>query len=106
MRWTLLLVCLVTLGCKGDPAKCEKGIRNYHSLLFWEKARPEIAAAPPEKRDQMLKDKTAELDHELEIGINMVVSKCTAAKNDTQIDCMIAAKTAQQARACSADPDD
>ncbi len=106
MRWTLLLVCLVTLGCKGDPVKCEKGIRNYFTLLFWDQAEKEIAAAPPEKRDLVRKEQTAKLDHSIEDRIDVVISKCTAANNDTQIDCMIAAKTAGQARACSGDGDE
>lgn len=94
------LTVFVALGCKGNPEKCEKACRNYHELTFWERADAEIAAAPGEKRDELRKAKMAQLSNDLVNGIDMCSSKCMSANNDTQTDCLIAAKTAQQVKAC------
>ena len=94
--WLVLL-----LGCtRTDPDKCEKAIRNFAQLVYWEDAEKEIAAAPPDQREALRKDKLAKFERDLEKGITLDVSKCTSANFSDQVDCMIAAKTAKQARAC------
>ena len=101
MRW--LLLAIVAFGCKGNPEKCDKACRNYAQLVYWEKADAEIAAAPPEKRDELRKQKLTKFTNDLEKGITMCSSQCISASGmgDGQVDCMINAKTAQQAKDCS-----
>ena len=54
-----------------------------------------MAVAPADQRDAVRK--RSELDEKLSSGIDMCVSQCRTANNDSQIDCLIAAKTANQA---------
>jgi hypothetical protein len=100
MRLVTVLVVLVA-ACQGDPQKCEKAVRNYATLVYWKQADADIAAAPPEKREQLRKDKLAEFQSQLEKGLQVLVSQCTSANNKDQINCMIEAKTAEQAKECS-----
>src|SRR6476619_4095213 len=97
----LLLASTLAIGCKGDPEKCDKACRNYAELIFWDKANREIDAAPVEKRDEMRKEKLAEFTKNLELGINTCTSKCLSANNDDQTKCLLAAKTAQDAKTCA-----
>lgn len=101
MRTLVLLLLVATLGCKGDPEKCDKACRNYAELIFWEKANAEIDAAPADKRDELRKSKLAEFTKNLELGINTCTSKCLSANNDDQTKCLLEAKTAQAARTCA-----
>jgi hypothetical protein len=98
----LLALAILAAGgaCKGDARKCEVGCRNYATLAFWNAADREVAAAPADQRDAVRKRKLSELDEKLSSGIDMCVSQCQAANNDTEIDCLIAAKTADQATEC------
>jgi len=96
-----LLSFLAALGCKGDPQKCEQACRNYATLVYWKQADAEIAAAPQAQRDDLRKQKLAKFTADLENGVNMCTSRCISANNDTQIDCLIGAKTADQAQACT-----
>jgi hypothetical protein len=103
MRSLCVLVLLPVLACKGDPVTCEKGIRNYAQLIYWEQADAEIAAAPETQRDALRKEKLAKFEHDMERGLDIVVSKCTSADSEDQVKCMIAAKTAKQAHDCDKD---
>ena len=87
--------------CKGDMQKCEEACRNYGNLVYWKHADAEIAAAPPEQRDALRKKRLGEFDSKLENGVDMCVSQCQSANNDKDMDCMIAAKTGDQAIACT-----
>ena len=100
MRIALLPIVLLVAACQGDPVKCEKGIRHYAELVYWEQADAEIAAAPAAQRDTLRKDKLAKFHHDMERGLPTVVSKCQTANSDAELDCMLAAKTAKQAKAC------
>jgi hypothetical protein len=100
MRLVLALTLLLG-ACKGDAVKCEQGCRNFATLVYWKHADAEINAAPPDKRDALRKRKLGEFDSKLENGIDMCVSQCQSANNTDDIDCMIAAKTADQALACT-----
>jgi hypothetical protein len=99
----LALVVAFALGCKGDPVRCEKACRNYAELVYWAEADAEIEKAPPEKRDELRKQKLAEFARDLERGIDVCTSKCLSANNDADTDCLINAKTAKQAKACVTD---
>jgi hypothetical protein len=98
---TFLLAIAFAAGCQGDPQKCEQAVRNYASLIYWKQADKEIAAAPPDQREAMRKDKLAEFQAQLDKGLQTLVSQCTSANNKDQVNCMIEAKTAEQAKECS-----
>jgi hypothetical protein len=100
VRW-ILPVLLVVAACRGDAQQCDQGCRNVASLLYWGGADKEIAAAPADQRDALRKRKLTEFGQKLEAGIDMCVSQCQAAGNQATIDCLIAAKTADQALDCS-----
>ena len=105
MQW-LLAVCFVVFAgagcqmCKGDPDKCDRACRNYAELVFWQKADAEIEALPVGERDAMRKQKMAEFARNLERGVDMCTSKCVSANNTEDTDCLIGAKTADQAKHC------
>lgn len=100
MRWVALAIVLVS-ACRGDPQKCEQAVRNYASLVYWKEAEGEIATAPPDRRDQLRRDKHVEFQAQLDKGLPTLVSQCTSANNKDQIGCMIEARTAEQAKRCS-----
>ncbi len=99
----LPLLCALALlaGCRGDPQKCERAVRNYATLVFWQQADAAIAAVPPEQRAKIRNDKLAEFQSQLDRGLPMLVSQCTSANNKDQIECMIEARTADQAKHCT-----
>ena len=100
MRLVLALGLLLT-ACKGDMQKCEQACRNYGTLAYWKHADAEIAAAPPAQRDALRKKRLGEFDSKMENGVDMCVSQCQSANNDKDMDCMIGAKTGDQAIACT-----
>lgn len=103
-RALLLLVAVLGLpACKADAQRCEQAARNYATLIFWEGADAEIAKEPPARRASVRKKKVAQFTAELESKIDVVVSQCQSANNDDMIDCMIEAKTADDARKCVED---
>jgi hypothetical protein len=95
-----LLVAVAMLGCKGDRVQCEKAVRNYYSLVYWEQAEKDIAAAPAADRDKLRKDKLGKFEADMARGVDTVVSQCVSANNDDQVDCLLEAKTAPEAKAC------
>jgi hypothetical protein len=99
MRWVLGLFVLVA-ACKGDAQKCEQAARNYVTLVFWHKHDPEIAKLPADQQKLAREKKLAELSNLLESGIEHSVKQCQSANDEDAIDCMIAAKTAEQAIKC------
>jgi hypothetical protein len=97
----ILAVAALALGaCKGDPVKCDEACRNFATLVYWKRADAKVAAEPPERRDALRKQLLGEFTKELAGGIDQCVSQCRSANNTGDIDCMIAAKTADQALAC------
>jgi hypothetical protein len=104
IRAALVGVVLVTsaaAGCKGDPVQCEAAIRNYTQLVYWDKADKEIADAPEADRAKLRADKLAAYERELARGIDGLTARCVSAHNDKEVQCMIDAKTATDARACT-----
>ena len=102
MRSVLLLLALANLAaCKADAQKCEQAARNFATLTYWQRANAEIAAQPPERREALRRRRLSEFTVELEGKIDLVVKQCQSANNEDQIDCMIAAKTAEQALECA-----
>jgi hypothetical protein len=99
---TAIVLSLAALaGCRGDPVKCDQGCRNYFTLHFWAEADKELARAPADQRDALRKQKLGDLDKRMADGVDMCVSQCQAASNKDDIECMIAAKTVEQVRACA-----
>ena len=97
---SLLVISAGLAGCKGDPVKCEAGCRNYATLVYWKQADAEIAKLPADQRDALRKKKLGELDKKLESGLDMCTSQCMSANKEDDIDCLVAAKTADQASDC------
>jgi hypothetical protein len=89
-----------SVGCKGDPVKCEAACRNYGTLVYQRNAEAAVAAEPPETRDALRKRLAGKFNSDLENGVDMCVSQCRSANKEDDIECMIAAKTADQALAC------
>lgn len=105
MRAHGLLVVLVALlvGCGKPSAKdCEEALRNWFTLLYWEKAEAEIAAAPPEQREAMRAEKVKEKDRQLAGGLELGINQCRGSRDKDGVKCMKEAKTAAQARKCRA----
>ena len=96
-----LVGVLAVTGCKRPRAEdCEQGIRNWFTLIYWEDAEKEIAAAPPEQRDALRAAKLADRDKKLAEGMELSVRQCRAAGDFEGVKCMRQAHTAAQARAC------
>jgi len=98
-------VAPTTPDARGAPApslapRCEQALRNFTSLVYWAKADPEIAALPPAERGAARAKKLSSFTEQLERELPHHVRQCEAADNAKQVDCMIAAKTAEAARAC------
>jgi len=95
------IVWLVLLGaCKGDAVQCEKGCRNYAALAYWKNAEVDIASKPPAEREARRKMHVSKFTSELEGGIDVCVSQCQSANNPDDMNCMVKAKTGDQAVAC------
>jgi hypothetical protein len=102
-RLAALLMALVLGACSRPSAKdCEDALRNWVTLIFWEKAEQEISAAKPEERDALRKAKADELKKQLESGMDLGVMQCRGARDHDGVKCMKAATTAAQARKCRA----
>ena len=101
-RAALVLLALVLAGaCKGDAQKCEQAARNYATLTYWAKAEAELAKLPEAQRASARKRMLSEFTNGLESGIDARVQQCQSANNEEQVDCMIAAKTAEQVAKCA-----
>jgi len=87
--------------CKGDPQKCEQAARNYATLMYWKRTDAELALLPPDKQASARKRKLSEFTNALEKDIDFFTQQCVSANNDTQVDCMIAAKTADEVTRCA-----
>jgi hypothetical protein len=103
-RVLVVLAVLVALGaCRGDRKKCEEACRNYASLVYWKKVDAEIAKLPEAERDSHRRKRLAQFASELENGVDVCINQCSSANNDEQMDCMIKAKTANDAETCTKD---
>ncbi len=102
MRLAVLVAfVLSSAACKADREKCDQAVRNYATLTYWMRANKEIAERPVAEREKLRKEKVARFSYEMESGVDVLVSQCQSAANDEQIDCMIAAKTGEQALECA-----
>ena len=105
MSWSpaiALAVALVAVaGCRVDAQQCDQACRNAMSLAYWKAADQEIAAAPADQRDALRKQKLSEFTRKVDTGIDGCVLRCQSARDQTTVDCLIAARTAEQVQACS-----
>ena len=100
------LVAVSVAGCgKPSPKDCEEALRNWFTLVYWEKAEAEIAAAPPEQRDAMRAEKVKEKDRQLTGGLELAINQCRGSRDKDGVKCMKDARTAAQARKCRAPKD-
>jgi hypothetical protein len=97
---TVLLICLAACH-QGDPDRCEAAVRNYGTLLFWRDADVTIEKAPVEKRDELRKQKLSEFTARMDNGLQTLVTQCISANDKDTIECMINAKTADDAEKCA-----
>ncbi|HEX8107169.1 MAG TPA: hypothetical protein VF516_05540 [Kofleriaceae bacterium] len=88
-------------GCRVDAQQCDQACRNAMSLAYWKAADQEIAAAAADQRDALRKQKASEFTQKVEAGIDGCVLRCQSARNQDAVDCLIAARTADQAQACT-----
>jgi hypothetical protein len=98
---TFLLLGLVACGRQGDSEKCEQAVRNYATLMYWRNADKDIEKAPAEQRDKLRKDHLADFSAHMDKGVQTLVTQCVSANDTDTINCMIAAKTAEQAEKCA-----
>jgi hypothetical protein len=96
----VVAVAAILCACKGDPVKCDQACRNFATLVYWKNADGQIAAEPEATRDALRKRLVGEFASRLEAGIDTCTTQCQSAHNSVTIDCMIAAKTGDQALAC------
>jgi hypothetical protein len=105
MRAVTFLLIAIAVGAaachQGDPEKCEQAVRNYGTLMYWRAADKEIEKAPPEKRDELRKQKLSDFTARMDQGVQTLVTQCISANDTDTINCMIAAKTADQAEKCA-----
>jgi hypothetical protein len=101
VRVVLALAVTAILGaCRGDAVKCEKACRNYGTLVYHKNAEDKVAAEPAATRDALRKRLADKFESDLANGIAQCTSQCQSANNTDDVDCMIAAKTGDQALAC------
>jgi hypothetical protein len=102
MRAVTFLVVVCLAACKqGDPDKCEQAVRNYATLMYWRAADKAIAAAPVDQRDALRKEKLSEFTGKMEKGVQTLVTQCVSANDKEAVNCMIAAKTADEVQKCA-----
>jgi hypothetical protein len=97
----ILAILAAGAGCRLDAEQCRQGCRNAMSLVYWKAADQEIAAAPADQRDALRKQKLGTFNQEVETGLEGCVLQCQSSRNQDTLDCLIAARTAEQAQACS-----
>jgi hypothetical protein len=97
----LLALAAAAAGCRVDAQQCDQACRNVASLAYWKTTDQEIAEAPAGQRDALRKQRLGEFARKIEAGIDGCVLRCQSARDQATVDCMIAARTADQAQACS-----
>jgi hypothetical protein len=106
LRAFVFVALALVVGCSRPSSKdCEEAIRNWFTLIYWDKAEAEIAAAPPEQRDALRAEKAKEKDRQLDGGIELGINQCRGARDHDGVKCMKAARTAAAARKCRAPKD-
>lgn len=100
--WAIVVALGLTACKRPSPEDCEAAARNWFTLVYWEQAEKDIAAAPPEQREQLRQAKLADRDAKIKDGIGLAIMQCRAARDFDGVKCMRAATTADEARKCRA----
>lgn len=100
MRLALVFLVAIAACKKGDPVKCDTACRNYAQLTFWHQHDAEIAAAPPEQREELRKKLLADFTRGMERGLDLCTTKCVDANYDKDVECWMNAKTYEQLEKC------
>lgn len=103
MRALLLSLVLLTGCTKGDRDECEKVCRHSYELRYWRDADKSIAAAPEKDRAALRKRMLGMYDSRLEDGVELCISQCVSANNDTMNKCLLDSKTGSDVDACVKD---
>jgi hypothetical protein len=92
LLWGLLAALALSVAAcgKADRGKCEQMCRHFAEISFRD---AEASKLPPDQRAKALADKLAR-------GLDFCVNKCQSANNDSQIDCMLSAKSLPELRSC------
>lgn len=101
MSWSLAIAVISGVGCRVDAQQCDQACRNAMKLAYWKAADLEIGAAPADQRDALRQQKLSEFTKKVEAGIDACVLQCQSARDQATVDCLIAAQTAEQVKACS-----
>lgn len=104
MLRAVLLSSVLLLGCKKPKVQdCDKAVRNYYKLQYWDLAEKEIAAAPEAERAALRIKKQEELEPRMMTGIDLAVNQCVSGADKHRVQCWIKATTVEQAEACKSD---
>lgn len=97
----VLFLAAGSVGCSRPSAKdCEEMLTKWFTMIYWEKAEAEIAAAPAEQREALRQTRTVEHDRQLKGGMELGVMQCRGARDHDFVKCMKDASNATQARKC------
>src|SRR5262245_43370030 len=106
MRAAALVLSLVLLaplagGCKGDREKCAQAAQHYAELDYWDRENKNIAKLPAQEQEAERKRKIVAFNRDVDAQFDNSVRNCVSANNDDQVDCIIAAKTKDEALECA-----
>lgn len=114
MRWLFAILIAVaavgTSGCdKPEYEACRQLCWKYAELHFWEKFDKETADLSPEDKAKAraereeLWNEMKNLEHDP--GRENCITSCRQGAKKSDVACVLAAKTAAEARACNLDKD-
>lgn len=111
MKWlnkvlVVFLLCGSVIGCsRPSKKKCEEACWHQAKLVYWELAEAEIAKAPEPEQAKTRADLQAKWDALVADTENpqpkVCTEMCTKQGRQTEVDCIIKAKTAKAAKACT-----
>ncbi len=102
----VIVAAFAVAACSRPSAEdCEAALRNWFTLIYWDDAEKEIAAAPAAQREALRQTKLADKDKKLADGMELGVLQCRGSRDHDGVKCMKAATTATQARTCRAPKD-
>ena len=100
----LLALTLLLAACnKASVQECDKGVRQYFKLVYWEEAEAQIAAVPEAERAALRLQKQEELEPRMMKNIDLAVNKCVSGAGAKRARCWTKATTVKEAKACDND---
>lgn len=100
-----LLLCSLLLAACSKPKvqDCDKAVRNYFKLKYWEEAEALIAEAPESERAALRIQKQEDLEPRMMKSIDLAVQKCVSGADKTRVACWTKATTVKEVEACHND---